>query len=479
MDEGGADRMAERPEDSRRVAGGTRKRTERKRQASAAEKGKTRPKAEDLLEEVLRRENLLKALHRVRSNKGAPGVDGMTVEALTPYLKENWPRIREELLDGRYHPAPVRQADIPKPDGKGRRSLGIPTVLDRLIQQAILQALSPIFDPHFSESSYGFRPGRGCHDAVVAARTHVEAGYRFVVDLDLEQFFDRVNHDVLMAILARRVKDKRLLRLIRRYLAAGVMSGGVVQARGEGTPQGSPLSPLLSNILLDDLDQELEKRGHRFCRYADDCNIYVRSKAAGERVMESVTRFLKKRLRLQVNREKSAVGRPWERKFLGYVMSWHRCPKLGIASSSVQRAKAYLREMMRRGRGRSLSRVIGELTPFLRGWVNYFRLSQVKKVFEDLDQWIRRKLRCLLWRQWKRPRTRAKKLIERGVERQRAFTSAFNGRGPWWNAGASHMNAAVPTKWLEQQGLLSLLPECRRLQSLLRTAVCRTACTVV
>ena len=257
------------------------------------------------------------------------------------------------------------------------------------------------------------------------------------------------------------------------------MSGGVVQARGEGTLQGSPLSPLLSNILLDDLDQELEKRGHRFCRYADDCNLYVRSKAAGERVMESVTRFLKKRLRLQVNRGKSAVGRPWKRKFLGYVLSGHRGPKLGIASSSVQRAKAYLREMMRRGRGRSLSRVIGELTSFLRGWVNYFRLSPVKKVFEDLDPWIRRKLRCLLWRQWKRPRTRAKKLIERGVERQRAFTSAFHDRGPWWNAGASHMNAAVPTKWLEQQGLLSLLPEYRRLHSLLRTAVCRTARTVV
>jgi len=471
--------MAERPEDSRRVAGGTRKRTERERQASPAEKGKTRPKAEDLLEEVLRRENLLQALHRVRSNQGAPGVDGMTVEALVPYLKENWPSIREQLREGRYHPAPVRQADIPKPEGKGRRSLGIPTVLDRLIQQAILQVLSPIFDPHFSESSYGFRPGRGCHGAVQRAQAHVAAGYRWVVDLDLEKFFDRVDHDTLMARVARRVKDKRLLRLLRRYLAAGMMSGEVVQARGAGTPQGSPLSPLLSNILLDDLDRELEKRGHRFCRYADDCNIYVRSKAAGERVMKSIARFLVQRLRLQVNREKSAVARPWERTLLGYTLTWHTRPKLKVAPAAVQRAKAFIKEVIRRGRGRTLAKVIGDLTPFLRGWVAYFRLCQVKGLFEELDQWIRRKLRCILWRQWKRPRTRAMKLIERGVERQRAFASAFNGRGPWWNAGAAHLHAALPVPWLHQQGLLSLLAEHQRLLGLARTAVCRTARTVV
>jgi RNA-directed DNA polymerase len=471
--------MAERPKDSRRAAGGTRKSTERERQASAAEKGKTQPKAEDLLEEVLRRENLLKALHRVRSNQGAPGVDGMTVEALVPYLKENWPRIREQLGDGRYDPAPLRQADIPKPEGKGRRSLGIPTVLDRFIQQAILQVLTPLFDPHFSESSYGFRPGRGCHSAVQRAQAHVAAGYRWVVDMDLEKFFDRVNHDTLMAKVARRVKDKRLLRLIRRYLAAGVMHEGVIQAHEEGTPQGSPLSPLLSNILLDDLDQELERRGHRFCRYADDCNIYVRSKAAGERVRESITRFLAKRLRLQVNREKSAVARPWERKFLGYALTWHYRPRLRVAPAAVRRAKAFIKEVIRRGRGRTLTKVIGDLTSFLRGWVAYFRLCQVKGLFEGLDQWIRRKLRCILWRQWKRPRTRARKLIERGVERQRAFTSAFNGRGPWWNAGAAHMHAAVPVQWLHQQGLLSLQAEHQRLMGLARTAVCRTARTVV
>ena len=467
------------PEDSRKTAGGTCGGTRRERQASAAEEGKTRPKATGLMEEVLRRENLFEALRRVRSNRGAPGVDGMTVEALVPYLKENWPRIREELLQGRYKPGPVRRVDIPKAEGKGVRTLGIPTVLDRMIQQAILQVLTPVFDPHFSDSSYGFRPGRGCHDAVIAARGYVEAGCRYVVDIDLEKFFDRVNHDVLMARVARRVGDQRLLRLIRRYLDAGVMSEGVIQVHEEGTPQGGPVSPLLSNILLDDLDKELEGRGHRFCRYADDCNIYVKSAAAGERVMESITRFLEKRLRLRVNKEKSTVGRPWALKFLGYTMTWHRFPKLKVAFSSVRRARAHIREVVRKGRGRSLSKVIGELTPFLRGWVNYFRLSEVKVSFEELDQWIRRKLRGILWRQWKRPRTRAKKLMERGIERIRAYTSAMNGRGPWWNAGASHMNQAVPTKSFQKQGLLSLIQEHQRLKLVSRTAVCRTARTVV
>jgi RNA-directed DNA polymerase len=458
--------MAEKPKDSLRVAGGTRESTERERQASAAGTEKTRPKAEGLLEEVLRRENLKQALARVRSNKGAPGIDGMNVEALTPYLKAEWPRIREELLGGTYAPQPVRRVEIPKPDGKGVRLLGIPTVLDRFVQQAVLQVLSPVFDPHFSESSYGFRPGRGCHDAVKAAQGHVESGYRFVVDLDLEKFFDRVNHDVLMARVARRVGDKRLLKLIRRYLEAGIMVEGVVSPREEGTPQGGPLSPLLSNILLDDLDKELERRGHRFCRYADDCNVYVKSKAAGERVMESITRFLGKRLRLKVNRDKSAVARPWERKFLGYTMTPHLRTKLKVSPQSVQRAKVRIREIMRKGLGRSVAKVIGEMTPFLRGWVSYFRLSQVKNVFEELDQWIRRKLRAVLWRQWKRPWTRAKRMVQRGIERVRAWTSGMNGRGPWWNAGASHMNAAVPAKWFRQQGLMSLLAEYQRLNGL-------------
>jgi RNA-directed DNA polymerase len=276
----------------------------------------------------------------------------------------------------------------------------------------------------------------------------------------------RVNHDVLMARVARRVRNKKLLRLLGRYLKAGIMAGGVVQAREEGTPQGGPLSPLLSNILLDDLDKELERRDRRFSRYADDCNIYVRSKEAGERVMKTLTRFLWKRLRLKINQSKSAVDRPWERKFLGYTMTWHRNPKLKVAPESIRRIKARIREIARRGRGQSLVEVIGKLKPLLRGWVNYFRLSVVKGAFEELDGWIRRKLRCILWRQWKKPRTRARKLMAGGIERIRAFTSANNGRGPWWNAGASHMNMAVPLKWLKQQGLMILLEEHRRLQCL-------------
>jgi RNA-directed DNA polymerase len=479
MDEGDADRMAERPEAYRKVAGGTREKKERERQVSTAVTGKTQPEAMRLMEEVLRRENLIRALRRVRSNKGTPGIDGMTVEELTPYLKEHWARIREELFEGTYEPQPVRRVEIPKPNGRGVRPLGIPTVLDRLIQQAILQMLSPIFDPHFSGSSYGFRPGRGCHDALKAARGYVEAGYRWVVDVDLDKFFDRVNHDVLMARVARRVKDKRLLRLLRRYLTSGVMVEGVIQPREEGTPQGSPLSPLLSNILLDELDKELERRGHRFCRYADDCNIYVKSKAAGERVMESLIRFLARRLRLRVNRDKSAVDRPWRRDFLGYSMTWHTQPRLKVAADSINKVKARIREVIRKGRGCSLRKVMEELTPLLRGWVNYFRLSAVKIAFEEMDGWIRRKLRSILWRQWKKPRTRAKKLIERGIDKGRAYTSAYNGRGPWWNAGASHMNAAIPTKWFAQQGLLSLLTEVQRFVNLSRTAVCRPARTVV
>ena len=320
-DERDADRKVEIPEDSRKGRGGTSLGTGRERQASAAAKETSPPETTMLLEEVLRRENLVKAYHRVRTNKGATGVDGMTVDDLKPCLKEHWPRIKEEILTGTYQPQPARRADIPKPGDKGDRSLGIPVVLDRFIEQAILEVLTPIFDPHFSESSYGFRPGRSAHDAVLKARQYVEEGYRLVVDFDLEKFFDTVNHDVLMARVARRVKDKRLLTLIRKYLTSGIMYEGVVQVQEEGTPQGSPLSPLLSNILLDELDKELERRGHCFCRYADDCNIYVKSQEAGERVMESIMRFLDKRLRLKVNRDKSAVGKPWVRKFLGYSMT--------------------------------------------------------------------------------------------------------------------------------------------------------------
>jgi RNA-directed DNA polymerase len=341
--------------------------------------------------------------------------------------------------------------------------LGIPTVVDRLIQQALYQALQAWYDVTFSDQSFGFRRGRGTHDAVERAREHVAAGHRWVVDMDLEKFFDRVNHDILMSRLARRIKDKRILLLIRRFLQAGMMDGGLVSARVEGTPQGGPLSPLLSNILLDELDKELERRGHRFVRYADDCNIYVRSKRAGERVLETIERFLKDRLRLTVNRQKSAVDRPWNRKFLGYTFTTHFQPKLKAAPQSVVRFKSRLCKLFRAGRGRSLRRLIAELRPKLLGWVSYFRKSEVRIVFEELDKWLRRKLRAILWRQWKRHRTRARELKRRGLSHERAWTSATNGRGPWWNAGASHMNQAVPTRYLSQLGLPSLIQEHQRL----------------
>ncbi|BCH29313.1 group II intron reverse transcriptase/maturase [Mesorhizobium sp. L-8-10] len=415
------------------------------------------------MEMILSRENMMAAHRRVVGNKGAPGIDKMTVEQLKPYLAAHWPRIREELLAGRYRPAPVRGVEIPKPGGKGMRQLGIPTVLDRLIQQAMHQVLMPIFDPDFSPSSYGFRPGRSAHDAALAARSHVAGGCRFVVDLDLEKFFDRVNHDVLMARVARKVTDKRVLRLIRRYLQAGLMTGGMATARSEGTPQGGPLSPLLSNILLDDLDKELERRGHAFCRYADDCNVYVRSRRAGARVMASLTRFLAERLKLTVNGAKSAVDRPWKRTFLGYTMTAHKAPRLLIAASSVARFKRKLKTAFRAGRGRALGATVKDLTPILRGWIAYFRLTEGKGILEELDGWLRRRLRCILWRQWKRPWTRFMRLMQRGLTEQRARDSAGNGRGPWWNAGANHMNDAFRKTFFDRLGLISLQQELKRL----------------
>ena len=443
------------PKPNRKEAAGSCHEPGKVRQTSAAGKEESSSETTTLMEQVVGRENLIRALKRVVTNKGAPGPDGMTVEGLTPYLKGHWPRLRGELLEGRYVPKPVRAVDIPKPGG-GTRRLGVPTVLDRFIQQAVLQVLTPMFDPAFSESSFGYRPGRCAQDAVAAGRDHVEAGFRWVVDMDVEKFFDRVNHDVLMARVARKVKDKRLLTLIRAYLNAGIMVEGVVQPRNEGTPQGGPLSPLLSNILLDDLDKELERRGHRFCRYADDANIYVRSQAAGERVMVSMGRFLEQRLRLKLNRNKSVVDRPWKRTFLGYSMTPNKEPKLKVSRDALKRAKGDLRQLFREGRGRSLRRVIGEVNQFTRGWVGYFRLAQTKNVFEETDEWLRRRCRWLLWRQWKKPRTRFKKMVQFGLDRERAGPSAYNGRGPWWSAGASHMNASVPAAWLAVQGLLSL-----------------------
>jgi group II intron reverse transcriptase/maturase len=419
--------------------------------------------ATGLMEKIVSRGNMMAAYSRVVSNKGAPGIDEMPVTALKGYLQEEWPRIKEELLAGTYHPQPVRKVEIPKPGG-GTRMLGIPTVLDRLIQQAVQQVLNPLFDPGFSESSYGFRPRKSAHQAVKAAQKHVANGLRWVVDIDLEKFFDRVHHDTLMSLVKRKVGDKQVLSLIDSYLKAGILEGGLTTARVEGTPQGGPLSPLLSNILLDELDKELEGRGHSFCRYADDCNVYVATRTSGERVMSSITDYLSERLKLTVNQAKSAVDRPWKRSFLSYSMTWHRKPRLTVAKKAVVRLKANLKTVFRRGSGKNIQTTVKEMTPKLRGWITYFRYSEVKGIFEELDGWLRRKLRRILWKQWKRPATRAKNLMRRGLSEATAWRSATNGRGPWWNAGAAHMNKAVPKAYFDKLGLVSLMNQHHRLQ---------------
>ena len=434
-------------------------------ETSAAAVGRTKPEVLVMMEAVVERNNLWLAYQRVVQNKGAPGVDGLTVSQFKDWLKVNWPSIRVALLEGRYMPAAVRAVDIPKPQG-GKRTLGIPTLVDRLIQQALLRILQPRFEPGFSASSYGFRPGRSAQQAVLRAQQYVREGRRWVVDIDLEKFFDRVNHDILMSRLARVVEDERVLKLIRRYLEAGLMREGMVGVRTEGTPQGGPLSPLLSNVMLTDLDRELERRGLAFCRYADDCNVYVRSKAAGQQAMAKLTSFLEGRLKLRINAAKSAVARSWERKFLGYGLTAQREPKLCIAASSIQRLKSRLREFMRAGRGRSLTHTLEELNPLLHGWINYFKLTETKRVLEELDGWVRRKLRCLLWRQAKRPRTRERMLRQRGLTAERAWRCGANGRGPWWNAGASHMHAAFPKSFFAHLGLVSLLDTRQRVQCL-------------
>lgn len=408
-----------------------------------------------LMEEILNPENLREALKRVKANKGSAGVDRMTVDELTDYLREHWPEIREQLLSGTYEPQPVLRVEIPKPAG-GVRKLGIPVVVDRWIQQAVMQVLQGIWDWTFSEHSYGFRPKRSARQAVGRAQEHLAAGYTWVVDLDLEKFFDRVNHDKLMGRLAKRITDKRVLKLIRAFLNAGVMEKGLVSPIDEGTPQGGPLSPLLSNIVLDELDRELERRGHRFVRYADDCNIYVRSQRSGDRVMESITRFINKKLKLKVNSEKSAVARPWERKFLGFSFTVKEPQRRRIAPKAMDRFKERVRELTRRTKGVSLEDMVKALTVYLRGWHGYFGFCQTPSVLEDLDSWIRRKLRCFLWKQWKRGRTRYKELRKRGVNEALSAQTAGSPHGPWRLSHSPALCLAFTNAFFDRVGLFRL-----------------------
>jgi RNA-directed DNA polymerase len=407
---------------------------------------------EQMIEEVCERENCKQAWKRVKANKGSPGADGMTVRQLPAYLKQHWPTIREQLLSGTYKPQPVKRVEIPKPDG-GVRKLGIPTVLDRFIQQAVMQVLQRQWDRTFSEHSYGFRPGRSAHQAVGKAQQYIAEGYRWVVDLDLEKFFDRVNHDRLMAKIAKRVSDKRMLKLIRTFLTAGVMENGLVSPVDEGTPQGGPLSPLLSNIVLDELDQELEQRGLRFARYADDSNIYVRSRRAGDRVMASVTRFLCEKLKLKVNQEKSAVARPWERKFLGFSFTNGRQPKRRIAPKAVGRFKERIRELTYRTRGVSIERMTGDLTQYLRGWLGYFGKCETPSTLQGLEEWTRRRLRSAIWKQWKRGTVRFAELRKRGVGKDLAAQTAGSAHGPWRLADSPGLHIALPNAYFDSLGI--------------------------
>jgi RNA-directed DNA polymerase len=410
---------------------------------------------EQTMEEVCQRDNLIRAWKRVKSNRGSPGVDGMTVDELKKYLNEHWPEIREQLLEGTYKPQPVKRVEIPKPGG-GKRKLGIPTVLDRFIQQAVMQVMQKEWDPTFSEHSYGFRPERSAHQAVAKAQATIAEGYRWVVDIDLEKFFDQVNHDKLMGQIAKRVRDKRVLKLIRAYLNAGVMENGLVSAMEKGTPQGGPLSPLLSNLVLDELDQELKRRGHRFIRYADDCNIYVRSERAGRRVMASLTRFITRQLKLKVNAAKSGVARPWQRKFLGFSFTGNKEPKRRIAPEAIKRFKIRVRELTRRTRGVSIEQMIEELSRYLTGWLGYFGFCQTPSVLRNLESWIRRRLRCFMWKQWKRGHRRYAALRERSIGRDLAAQTAGSPHGPWRISRSPALNYALPNAYFITLGLPKL-----------------------
>lgn len=408
-----------------------------------------------MLGQVLAKENLLLALKRVERNKGKHGIDKMPVQSLRKHLLENWSTIKTQIIEGTYFPQPVRRVEIPKPDG-GVRLLGIPTVTDRLIQQAIAQILSKVYDPTFSEFSYGFRPNRSAHDAVRQAKTYIEEGYRWVVDMDLEKFFDKVNHDRLMATLAKRVQDQSLLKLIRRYLQSGVMIGGVFSRTEEGTPQGGPLSPLLSNIVLDELDKELEERGHRFVRYADDSNIYVKSRRAGERIMKNLQIFIESKLRLKVNEEKSAVARPWERKFLGFSFTNHRIPKIRVANESIKRLRKKIRGITSRKMPYSMDYRIERLNQYLMGWLGYFSLAETPSTFIQLDGWIRRRLRMCLWKNWKKTRTKYKNLIRLGAPPSKAWEWANSRKGYWRIAKSPILHRNLDNSYWNHRGLKSL-----------------------
>jgi len=412
------------------------------------------------MEEVCERENLKKALRRVKANKGSAGVDGMTVDEITGYLKQHWPAIREQLLSGTYKPQPVRRVEIPKPDGGGVRKLGIPSTLDRFIQQAVMQVLQRLWDRTFSDHSYGFRPGRSAHQAVAQAQQYIAEGYGWCVDFDLEKFFDRVNHDKLMGQIAKRVEDKRLLKLIRAFLNAGVMENGLVSPSVEGTPQGGPLSPLLSNLVLDELDRELERRGHRFVRFADDSNIYVRSERAGQRVMESMTRFITQKLKLKVNEAKSAVAQPQERKFLGFSFSAGPEVKRVIAPKALDRFKRRIREITRRAKGVSMQTTMEELVPYMRGWRSYFGFCETPVVLQYLTRWVRLRLRAALWRQWKTQRRRRAALIALGVQPRLASNTAGSGHGPWYLARSRALSVGLSNAYFRSLGLPSLVEEC-------------------
>lgn len=409
-----------------------------------------------LMEQILSRENLIRALNRVVRNKGSHGVDEMPVQNLRAHVIEHWDTMKMELLSGTYQPQPVRRVEIPKPDG-GVRLLGIPTVIDRFIQQAIAQVLSSIYDPTFSDHSYGFRPKRSAHDAVKKAKRFITEGNRWVVDIDLEKFFDRVNHDKLMGLLAKRIEDKHLLQLIHKYLKTGIMINGVVMNSEEGTPQGGPLSPLLSNIVLDELDKELEKRGHSFVRYADDCNIYVKTPKAGNRVMKSVTSFIEGKLKLKVNTSKSAVDRPWKRKFLGFSFTSHKEPKVRIAKASINRMKDKVRDITSRSKPYSMEKRIEKLNQYLTGWCGYFALADTPSVFKDLESWIRRRLRMCMWKDWKKPSTKVRKLIGMSIPKGKAYEWGNSRKSYWRISNSPVLHRALGNSYWSSQGLKSLI----------------------